>query len=107
MMTTYRACSGLLTSRGWNIVDGEKLEAHVGRLDFVSGFNPPPLLSKAAFIPRGEKVPEILRNAFVETEKSTEINLERIEKVQRVLKVDEPLVLAVWNISIRGCVKEH
>ena len=73
--------------RGHEIIDGKKVEAHVGRLDFVSGFNSPPLPFKAAFIPRGEKVPEVLRREFAETEKNTEVILERIEKAQQVLKM--------------------
>ena len=73
-------------TKGWNILDGKKVEAHVDRLDFVSGFNSPPLPFKAAFIPRDEKVPEILRREFAETEKSTEIILERIDKAQGNLK---------------------
>lgn len=72
--------------KGWDIVDGKKVEAYVGRFDFVSGFNSPPSPFKAAFIPREEKVPEMLRREFAETEKSTEIILERIEKAQQTLK---------------------
>ena len=72
--------------KGWNVLDGKKIEADVGRLDFVSGFNSPPLPFKAAFIPRDEKVPEILRREFAETEESTEIILERINKAQGNLK---------------------
>lgn len=81
--------------KGWDIVDGEKVEAHVSRFDFVSGFNSPPLPFKAAFLPRDKKVPEILRREFAETEKSTEIILERIEKAQQVLKEGEPAVVGV------------
>lgn len=72
--------------KGWDVVDGKKREAHVGRFDFVSGFNSPPLPFKAAFIPRDDKVAEILRRGLDRTEKSTEIILERIEKAQQALK---------------------
>ena len=72
--------------KGWDIVDGKRIEAEVGRFDFVSGFNSPPLPFKAAFIPRDEEVPDILRREFTETEKSTETILERIERAQEVLK---------------------
>ena len=82
-------------TKGWEIVDGKKVQAHVGRFDFVSGFNSPPLPFKAAFIPRDVKVPEILRREFAETEKSTDVILERIERAQEVLKNGEPSVVAV------------
>lgn len=72
--------------KGWELVDGVKREAHVGRFDFVSGFNSPPLPFKAAFLPRGEKVAEILRREFDEMEKSTEVILERIERIQQDLQ---------------------
>jgi hypothetical protein len=45
----------------------EKVETIVGRHDFVSGFNSPPLPFKAAFIPRDKKVPEILRKELAAT----------------------------------------
>ena len=77
-------------TRGWDLVDGKKVPAHVGRFDFVSGFNSPPLPFKAAFIPRDSKVPEILRREFAETEKNTGLILERIERAQQVLKEGEP-----------------
>jgi|TARA_R110002003_G_scaffold234_2_gene16902 hypothetical protein len=76
--------------RGWDIVDGKKVQAHVGRFDFVSGFNSPPLPFKAAFIPRDDKVKDILRREFDQAEKSTEAILERIEKAQQILKEGEP-----------------
>jgi hypothetical protein len=76
--------------RGWDIVDGKKVQAHVGRFDFVSGFNSPPLPFKAAFIPRDDKVKNILRREFDQAEKSTEAILERIEKAQQILKEGEP-----------------
>lgn len=81
--------------KGWEIVDGKKVQAHVGRFDFVSGFNSPPLPFKADFIPRDKNVPEILRREFAETEKNTEVILERIERAQQVLKEGEPTVIAV------------
>ena len=81
--------------KGWDVVDGRKVEVHVGRSDFVSGFNSPPMPFKAAFIPRDKRVPELLRREFAETEKSAEIILERIESAQRVLKVGEPTVVAI------------
>jgi hypothetical protein len=80
---------------GWEIVNGKKVEARVGRFDFVSGFNSPPLPFKAAFIPREEKVPGIVRRAFAEVGKETEAILERIEKAQQILKEGEPTVVAV------------
>lgn len=73
-------------TKGWELVDGKKVQAHVGRFDFVSGINSPPLPFKAAFIPREKNVPEILRREFAETEKSIEVVLERIESAQQVLK---------------------
>jgi hypothetical protein len=76
--------------RGWDIVDGKKVQAHVGRFDFVSGFNSPPLPFKAAFIPRDDKVKDILRREFDQAEKSTEAILKRIEKAQQILKEGEP-----------------
>ncbi|KAL8744284.1 MAG: hypothetical protein Q9184_008016 [Pyrenodesmia sp. 2 TL-2023] len=76
--------------KGWDVVDGKKVEAHVDRFGFVSGFNSPPLPFNVAFIPRDEKVPEILRREFAETEKSTGIILERIERAQQILKEGEP-----------------
>ncbi|PVH92621.1 cytochrome P450 [Periconia macrospinosa] len=76
--------------KGWEIVDGKKIEADVGRLDFVSGFNSPPLPFKAAFIPRDGKVKNILQREFNQAEKSTEVILERIEKAQQILKEGEP-----------------
>ena len=72
--------------KGWDVVDGKKIEVQVSRLDFVSGFKSGPQPFKAAFIPRDGKVPEILRRAFSETEKSTEVILERITKAQQSLK---------------------
>ncbi|KAL4912433.1 cytochrome P450 [Aspergillus aurantiobrunneus] len=79
--------------KGFEIVDGKKVEAHVGRFDFVSGFNSPPLPFKAAFIPRDKQVPEILKREFAQTEKSTQVILERIEKAQQVLKEGEATVV--------------
>ena len=76
-------------TRGWEVVDGKKVQAHVGRFDFVSGFNSPPLPFKAAFVPRDSRVPEILRREFDGTEKSTAAILERIEKAQKILKEGE------------------
>ena len=81
--------------KGWDIIDGKKVEAHVGRFDFVSGFNSPPLPFKAAFIPRGENVPGILRREFAEAEKRTEVILERIEKAQQILKEGEAAVTGI------------
>ena len=81
--------------KGWDVVDGKKVESHVGRLDFYSGFNSPPLPFKAAFIPRDEKVPEMLRREFATAEKNTEVILERIEKAQQILKDGEPMVVTV------------
>lgn len=81
--------------KGWEIVDGKKVEAHVGRMDFVSGFNSPPLPFKAAFIPRDDKVSDILKREFNQAEKSTETILERIEKAQQILKDGEPTKVAV------------
>lgn len=80
---------------GWVIKDGNKVEAHVGRFDFVSGFNSPPLPFKAAFTPRDDKVESILRRGFAEAEKSTTAILERIDKAQRVLKEGEPITVTV------------
>jgi hypothetical protein len=61
----------------------EKVETIVGRHDFVSGFNSPPLPFKAAFIPRDKKVPEILRKELAATQRSTSDILEEIEHVNR------------------------
>jgi hypothetical protein len=72
--------------KGWEVVNGKKVEAHVGRLDFYSGFNSPPLPFKAAFIPRDSKVSEILRREFSEAERDTESVLEEILQAQRVMK---------------------
>lgn len=77
--------------KGWDVVNGKKVEAHVGRFDFVSGLNSPPLPFKAAFIPRDGKVKEILLREFDQTEKSTEVILERIEKAQQILKKGKPV----------------
>jgi hypothetical protein len=76
-------------TRGWDVVDGKKVPAHVGRFDFVSGFNSPPLPFKAAFTPRDSRVPEILRKEFDGAEKSTVAILERIERAQKILKEGE------------------
>ncbi|CAI6237227.1 unnamed protein product [Periconia digitata] len=81
-------------TKGWEIVDGKKVEANVGRFDFVSGFNSPPLPFKAAFIPREDKVRDILQREFKQAEKSTEAILERIEKAQQILKEGEPTTAA-------------
>ena len=75
--------------KGWDVIDGKKVKAHVDRFGFVSGFNSPPLPFKAAFIPREEKVPEILRREFADAEHSTEVILERIKKAQQNLKSGE------------------
>lgn len=79
--------------KGWEIVNGKKVESHVGRFDFVSGFNSPPLPFKAAFIPREKNVPEIVKREFAEMEKSTQVILERIENAQQILKEGEPRVV--------------
>jgi len=75
--------------KGWDIVNGKKVESNVGRFDFVSGFNSPPLPFKAAFIPRDSKVKGILERTFAAADKSTEAILERIEEAQRILKEGE------------------
>ncbi|KAF2219786.1 cytochrome P450 [Elsinoe ampelina] len=80
--------------RGWDVVDGEKKRAHVGRFDFHSGFNSPPLPFKAAFVPRAANVPEIVRREFQEVQESTEAILERIEVAQQILKEGEDAVKA-------------
>lgn len=76
-------------TRGWEEVNGKKVQPHVGRFDFVSGFNSPPLPFKAAFVPRDSRVAEILRTEFDGAEKSTAAILERIEKAQKILKEGE------------------
>jgi len=81
--------------KGWEIVNGKKVEAKVGRFDFHSGFNSPPLPFKAAFIPRSEKVKDILRGEFAKADKDTGAILERIEKAQQILKEGEPTIVAV------------
>ena len=81
--------------KGWEVRDGRKVQAHVGRFDFVSGFNSPPLPFKVDFVPRAEKVPDILRREFAETKKNTEDILERIERAQQILKEGEPNAVAV------------
>lgn len=75
--------------KGWEVVDGKKVEVHVGRNDFVSGFNSPPLPFKAAFVPRDARVSEILRKEFSEAQWSTEDILEEISQAQRVMKEGE------------------
>ncbi len=72
--------------KGREIIDGKNVETYVGRHDFVSGFNSPPLPFKAAFIPRDEKVPEVLRRELAATQRSTKDILEEIEQAQQVLK---------------------
>jgi hypothetical protein len=81
--------------KGWEVANGKKVEANVGRFDFVSGFNSPPLPFKAAFIPRDEKVKDILRREFATAEKSTEAILERIEKAQQILKEGDSTTVIV------------
>lgn len=78
--------------RGWDIIEGRKVEAKVGRLDFYSGFNSPPLPFKAAFVPRDSKVASILRREFSEAEKDTGAILERIEQAKLILKEGEGAV---------------
>lgn len=71
----------------------EKVETYVGRHDFVSGFNSPPLPFKAAFIPRDEKVSNILRRELAATQRNTKDILEEIEQAQQVLKEGQPTEL--------------
>ncbi|KAK4553134.1 hypothetical protein LTR86_009861 [Recurvomyces mirabilis] len=78
--------------RGWDVVNGEKVEAKIGRLDFVSGFNSPPLPFNVAFVPRSKEVPDILRREFAASEKNAEVILERIGNAQQVLKEGEASV---------------
>jgi hypothetical protein len=75
--------------KGWEEVDGRKMEVKVDSLDFVSGFNSPPLPFKADFVPRSDKVPDVLREGFEEAEKDTAAILERIEQAQQALKEGE------------------
>lgn len=81
--------------KGFEVVDGKKVEAHVGRFDFVSGFNSPPLPFKAAFLPRDEKVSQILKREFAQAEKSTQAILERIQTAQQILKEGEQSTVAL------------
>jgi hypothetical protein len=81
--------------KGWEIVNGKKVEVKVGRFDFYSGFNSPPLPFKADFIPRDGKVKDILRGEFSRAEKDTGSILERIEKAQQILKEGEPTTVVV------------
>ncbi|POS75720.1 hypothetical protein DHEL01_v205884 [Diaporthe helianthi] len=76
--------------KGWEIINGKKVEAHVDPLGFYNGFNSPPLPFKVRFVPRDEDVPDILRSEFLEAEKEgTENILRRIEEAALVLKEGE------------------
>ncbi|KAL1861563.1 hypothetical protein Daus18300_008826 [Diaporthe australafricana] len=79
--------------KGWDIVNGKKVEARVDPLGFYNGFNSPPLPFKVRFVPRDAKVSDILRCEFLETEKKgTEAILQRIEEAALVLKEGEKSV---------------
>lgn len=76
--------------KGWDMINGKKVEARVDPLGFYNGFNSPPLPFKVRFVPRDEKVSEILRSEFSEAEKKgTESILRRIEEAALTLKEGE------------------
>lgn len=76
--------------KGWDIVNGKKVEARVDPLGFYNGFNSPPLPFKVRFVPRDEKVSNVLRSEFLEAEKKgTENILRRIEEAALILKEGE------------------
>lgn len=79
--------------KGWDIVNGKRIEARVDPLGFYNGFNSPPLPFKVRFVPRAENVSGILRSEFLEAEKKgTENILRRIEEAALTLKEGEKSV---------------
>ena len=86
MITVSRMLWAYHINKGWDIVNGKKVEAHVSRADFQHAFKSGPTPFKVAFVPRDEKVPEIIRRDFAATEKSAEVILERIGRAQQTAK---------------------